>query len=406
MPAAAELTELTATVMRANGFAPQRPSPPAPPAGVRHVVLIVKESRSYDDVLGGLSGASNGHAMGDAQLARYGIDGVVDGGHQRFSMKDVHVTPNHDAIARQWSFSDNFYADSYGGLDGHRWLTGVYPNAWTESSILAAYGDMKAFRLSAAPGRLSFPGGASSVQPEDVSAAGTLWSHLAGHGISFYNFGEGLDLPGAAGRFVTDMPMPAELYSRTARDYPGFNMMIPDQDRASAFIRDVDEKFVKTGADLPQFLVVNLPGDATAPPRPDNGYAYKESFVADNDLALGRIMQYLSGTKWWKETAVFVTESSALGGIDHISASRTVLLAAGPWVKRNYVSHMNTSFPGLLKTIYWLLGLPSQDLFDASAADLRDCFTSTPDFAGYRVVKGDPRIFNAPADGVRPEAIR
>jgi hypothetical protein len=273
----------------------------------------------------------------------------------------------------------------------------VYPNAWTESSLLAAYGNMKDFRLGAAPGRLSFPGSASSVQPEDVGAAGTLWSHLASHGISFYNFGAGLDLPGAAGRFVTDMPMPAELYSRTSREYPGFNMSIPDQDRATVFIREVDEKFVKTGAGLPQFLFVYLPGDATAAPRPDSGYAYKESFVADNDLALGRIMQYLSSTSWWKETAVFVTESSALGGIDHIHANRTVLLAAGPWVRRSYVSHINTSFPGLLKTIYWLLGLPPQNLFDASAADLRDCFTSTPDFAPYRVVNGDRRIFSVPA---------
>jgi YVTN family beta-propeller protein len=396
LPAAEDLAALTGTVMRANGFAPQRPPMPAPPAGVRHVVLIVKESRSYDEILGGLAGASNGHAMGDAGLARYGTAGTVEGGHQRFSIKDVHVTPNHQAIARQWAFSDNFYADSDGAIDGHHWLTGVYPNAWTESSLLAAYGNMKDFRLGAAPGRLSFPGSASSVQPEDVGAAGTLWSHLASHGISFYNFGEGLDLPGAAGRFVTDMPMPAELYSRTSHEYPGFNMSIPDQDRATVFINEVDEKFAKTGAGLPQFLFVYLPGDAAAAPRPDNGYAYKESFVADNDLALGRIMQYLSSTSWWKETAVFVTESSALGGIDHIHANRTVLLAAGPWVKRSYVSHINTSFPGLLKTIYWLLGLPPQNLFDATAADLRDCFAATPDFAPYRLVNGDPRIFSAP----------
>jgi len=394
MPAREDLAALTETVMHANGFAPKRPPAPAPPAGVRHVVLIVKESRSYDEILGGIAGASNGHAMGDAALARYGIAGVVDGGHQRFSIKDVHVTPNHQAIARQWAFSDNFYADSDGAIDGHHWLTGVYPNAWTESSLLAAYGGKKDFRMGAAPGRLSFPGSSSSVQPEDVGAAGTLWSHLASHGVSFYNFGEGLDLPGAAGRFVTGMPMPAELYSRTSHEYPGFNMLIPDQDRATVFIREVDERFAKTGADLPQFLFVSLPGDATAAPRPDLGYPYKESFVADNDLALGRILQYLSNTKWWNETAVFVTESSALGGVDHIHANRTILLAAGPWVKRNYVSHVNSGFPGLLKTIYWLLGLPPQDLFDASAADLRDCFTSTPDLAPYRVVNGDPRIFS------------
>jgi hypothetical protein len=192
------------------------------------------------------------------------------------------------------------------------------------------------------------------------------------------------------------MPMPAELYSRTSHDYPGFNPSISDQDRATVFIREVEEKFAKPGADLPQFLYVYLPGDAGGAPQADGPYGYKESFVADNDLALGRIMQYLSGTKWWQETAVFVTESSALGGIDHIYANRTILLAAGPWLKRSYVSHVNTSFPGLLKTIYWLLGLPPQNLFDASAADLRDCFTDKPDFTGYRVVNGDPRIFTPP----------
>jgi DNA-binding beta-propeller fold protein YncE len=397
LPAANDLPALTSTVMRANGFAPQRPAPPPPPAGVRHVVLVVKGNRSYDEILGGLSGASNGHAMGDAALARYGIAGVVDGGHQRFSIKDVHVTPNHQAIARQWAFSDNFYADSYGGLDGHHWLTGVYPNAWTESSLLAAYGEMKDFRASSAPGRLAFPGSATAVGPEDVSAGGALWSHLSAHGVSFYNFGEGLDLPGAVGRFVTDMPMPAALYPRTSHEYPGFNMAISDQDRATVFIREVEEEFGKAGSDLPQFLYVYLPGDVGGAPRAAAGYEYKESYVADNDLALGRILEYLSGTRWWNETTVFVTEASALGGIDHINANRTVLLAAGPWVKRSYVSHVNTSFPGLLKTIYWLLGLPSQNLFDASAADLRDCFTDKPDVTPYRVVKGDPRIFTAPA---------
>jgi DNA-binding beta-propeller fold protein YncE len=394
LPAADALAALTATVLRSNGFEPMRRPAPTPPPGVRHVVLIVKESRSYDEILGGLTSASNGHAMGDANLARFGIAGIVDGGHQRFSMKDVHVTPNHQAIARQWAFSDNFYADSDGAIDGHHWLTGVYPNAWTESSLFAAYGNMKDFRLNSAPGRLSFPGSASSVQPEDIGAGGTLWSHLARHGVSFYNFGEGLNLPGAEGRYVTDMPMPSELYSRTSHEYPGFNMSVSDQDRATVLIRELDEKFAKPGAALPQFVYIYLPGDATGASRADAGYAYKESFVAGNDMALGKILAYLSGTSWWKETAAFVTESSALGGIDHIHANRTILLAAGPWVKRNYVSHVNTSFPGLLKTIYWLLGLPPQNLFDASAASLQDCFTSTPDFAPYKQLAPDPRIFS------------
>ena len=95
-----------------------------------------------------------------------------------------------------------------------------------------------------------------------------------------------------------------------------------------------------------------------------------------------------------------MTESTAVGGIDHISANRTVLLAAGPWVKREYVSHMNVSFPGLLKTIFWILGAGPLNLFDASAADLRDCFASTPDLAHFHAVAGDPRIFAAAAASV------
>lgn len=408
MPAEEDLAALTETVMRANGFAPKRPPMPAPPP-VRHVVLIVKEGRTYDEVLGDIHATPHGPAMSDPEIARYGLNGVAEGGHQRLSLKGVRVTPNAHAIATQFSFSDNFYADGDGTVDGHHWLAGVYPNAWTETSLFAAYGNLKDFRMSSAPGRLAFAGMASSVLPEDAPPAATLWSHLESHGISFYNFGEGFDLPGAVqqpgmaplgARFLTDMPMPAALHDRTSQQYPGYNLAISDQDRASAFIREVDEKFVKGGADLPQFLYVYLPGDAAGASNGDEGHPYKESFVADNDLALGRIVEYLAASKWWKDTAVFVTESTAVGGIDHISANRTVLLAAGPWVKREYVSHMNVSFPGLLKTIFWILGAGPLNLFDASAADLRDCFAATPDLAQFHAVAGDPRIFAAAAASV------
>jgi hypothetical protein len=128
--------------------------------------------------------------------------------------------------------------------------------------------------------------------------------------------------------------------------------------------------------------------------RPEDGYPYEESFVVDNDYALGRILTYLSGTKWWPETAVFITEDDPQGGVDHLDAHRTVLLAAGPWMKKNYVSHVNTSFPGLLKTIFRLLHLPPLNLFDASAADLSDCFAAQPDPAAYKLVDVDRRIFD------------
>ena len=191
--------------------------------------------------------------------------------------------------------------------------------------------------------------------------------------------------------------MPEELYRNTSREYPGFNIHISDQSRASQLIREVDEKYVKGGVDLPQFLSIYLPGDYSGPPRPEEGYPYEESFVADNDYAVGRILEYLSGTKWWDSTAVFITEADANAGVDHVDAHRTILLCAGPWVKRNYVSHTNTSFPGLWKTIFGLLHVPSLNLFDAVAADLSDCFASRPDKTPFHVVALDKRIFDPSA---------
>jgi YVTN family beta-propeller protein len=403
LPAAGELAGHTEFVMEANGFLP-RQAGPQPPADIRHVILIVKENRTYDEVLGDEIESSVGPPMGEPRLARFGSRGYVDGHKLRLSIKDVDVTPNHHAIAEEWSFSDNFYADSDVSVDGHHWLVGAYPSVWTETSLMAAYSDQKKdFRPSGAPGRLEFAGSDSSVHPEDQPEGGTIWHHFARHGVSFLNFGEGFELAGVnedkdleptGARFLTNMPMPEPLYSHTSREYPGFNMNIPDQYRAAQFIKEIDERFVKTGAELPQFIFVHLPNDHMADARPADGYPYEESFVVDNDYALGRILQYLSGTKWWKETAVFITEDDPQGGVDHIDAHRTVLLCAGPWMKKNYVSHVNTSFPGLLKTIFGLLKLPPLNLFDASAAGLNDCFAPRPDLAGYRLRDVDRRIFN------------
>lgn len=401
VPAEADLAAQTARVMEAGGFVPRPVADAALPKGIKHVVLIVKENRTYDEVFGDLL-----QGAGMPAIARLGSRGYVDGRRKRLSLKDVNVTPNHHAIAQQWAFSDNFYADSDVSVDGHHWLVGSYPNAWTESSLMAAYSDQKKdFRLGPAPGRLLFAGSDSSVHPEEQLEGGTIWHHFARHGISFYNFGEGFELAGidegkdlepTGGRFLTNVPMPEPLYRNTSREYPGFNMNIPDQYRADQFIQEVQEKFGKTG-ELPQFIFVHLPDDHMTKERPEDGYPYQESFASDNDLALGRILEFLSGTKWWSEMAVFITEDDAQGGVDHIDAQRTVLMAAGPWVKRGYVSHRNTSFPGLLKTIFRLLGMPPLNLFDASATDLSDVFAEKAEAGGYKALPEDERIFDPKA---------
>jgi YVTN family beta-propeller protein len=393
MPELSDLGDHTRFVYEANGFLPHPAPDPPLPQGIRHVVLIVKENRTYDEVFGDIP-----ESMGAPELARFGMRGYVDGRRQRLSLKDVSVTPNHHAIAAQFALSDNFYADSDVSVDGHHWLAGSPPNAWTESTLMASYGSQKKdFRLGAAPGRLLFAGSDSSVHPEEQIEGGTLWHHLERHHIPFRNFGEGFELAGVdegkgleptGARFFTNVPMPDPLYRNTSRNYPGFNMNIPDQYRATQFINEIREQ------GLSRFTFIHLPNDHTDGARPDDGYPFRESFVSDNDYALGRILEFLSTLPEWKDTVVFITEDDAQSGVDHIDAHRTVLLAAGPWIKHGYISHRNSSFPGLLKTIFRLLGIPPLNLFDAAATDLSDLFATSPDLSTFKLVKVDERIFN------------
>jgi YVTN family beta-propeller protein len=402
LPRREELEKLTQTVWNANGFLPAPGVPPKIPEAIKYVVLIVKENRTFDEVFGDLGAASNGPVAGIRQLARFGTAGYADGGGTRLSLQKVNVTPNHHAMAARWAFADNFYADSEVSVDGHHWLVGNYPDSWTETSLMSSYAGQKDFRLSA-PGRLLFAGSDSSVHPEETQEGGTLWHHLERNHISFRNFGEGFELAGVVeeagekptgARFLTNVPMPDPLYRNTSRAYPGFNMNIPDQYRADQLIAELNEKYVKAGQELPRFLFIHLPNDHMSPkPRPADGYPFTASFVADNDYALGRIVEYLSHSPWWREMAVFVTEDDAQGGRDHIDSHRTVLMGLGPYFRPNYAVHRNTSFPGLLKTIFRILGVPPLNLYDATAADLSEAFTDQPDFSSYAVQPADPRLF-------------
>ena len=402
LPEPQELAKQTRVVLAANGFLPVHDRPvPTPP--IHYVVIIVKENRTFDEVFGDMA-VPGEKAEGVPELARFGVHGYAAGDKSRFSLQHINVTPNHHALAHQFAFSDNFYADSDVSVDGHHWVVGAYPDAWTESSLLSAYAGQKSFKLDeTAPGRLLFAESNSSVHPEEQQEAGSLWQHLENHGISFRNFGEGFELAGneegegekpSGARLFTNMPMPDALFRNTSRTYPGFNMNIPDQYRAGQFISEIDRLYRQTGEPLPRLLFLHLPNDHTADPRPKDGYPYHASYVADNDVALGRIIEYLSNSPWWHEMAIFVTEDDAQSGKDHVDAHRTVFLGIGPYFKRNYVSHMNASFPAMLKTSFRLLGLPPLNLFDASAADLMDMFTDQPDFRSYEGLLTDSRLFD------------
>jgi sugar lactone lactonase YvrE len=143
---------------------------------------------------------------------------------------------------------------------------------------------------------------------------------------------------------------------------------------------------------LPQFVRISLPDDRHDPD-PDKGYPYEATYVAANDFAVGRIVDWLSHSPWWRGMAVFITETDTVGEIDHVDAHRTLLFAAGPYMKRNYVSHTNATVSGLMKTIYELLRLPAANLMDRTAAGLEDLFVDSPDFSPFSAVEPDARIY-------------
>ena len=408
LPSDAELATMTQTVYKNNGFIESADAPGPLPAGVKHVVIIVKENRTFDEVFGDLEKAGNGEIRGAWLLARFGRFAIVQAERNalkpRLSAKGQVISPNHMALAQRFSISDNFYADSEVSVDGHHWIVGSYPNAFTESTLMASYGGQKDFRLSAtAPGRLLFPGSNSSVHPEEQLEGGALWQHLERNKISFRNYGEGFELAGAdegtglkptGARYLTNIPMPDALYRNTARDYPNYNTNIPDQFRADQFIKDVKQRFIDGNETLPRLIFIHLPNDHGAKPRREDGYPVPASYMADNDYALGRIVDFLSHTKYWENMSIFVTEDDSQGGVDHIDSHRTVFMAIGPYVKQNYVSRVNSSFPGLLKTVFRLLQIPSLNLYDHAAQDLSDCFALSPDLTPFQLKPSNPEIFD------------
>jgi hypothetical protein len=408
-----QLRPLTLQVMRNNGFVPgflaqgQTPAPkrspdfPVPLLGspsskIHHVVFITKENRTFDEVLGDLAGAD---AERDATLARWGMDATVEEEHER-TLEHVQVTPNEHALAQRFAFGDNFYVDSDVSVDGHHWLVGNYPNELLEAAWPAAYGGKLDFVPDPdAPGRLDI--GASSTLPETYLENGSLWENLARAHVTFRNYGEGLELPGddeSTGEYPTgarqsvNAPMPKVLFDNTSRDYPTFNTNISDQYRFAQFKKEFDE-FVSGKRPLPQFIYIWLPNDHTADPRPEDGFAYHASYVADNDLALGRLVELFSHSPFWNDMAIFVTEDDAQSGQDHVDAHRSLLLVLSPYAKPG-VSHVHTSMASILKTFDLILGMPFMNQYDAAAADLSDMFTNTPDFTPYTALPSDTRIFD------------
>ncbi len=429
VPTDAELKKMTAQVLHNNGIDHSAPPPssrradfPVPTNGapsqlIHHVVLIVKEGWTYDEVLGDIRTMQGMAVDGDPTLARWGMNADAHEPSQP-DVYHVQVTPNHHALAEKFGVSDNYYVDSDSSFDGHHWLVDSYPMEWLEPLFPPLNGSFRPIDDdNAAPGRLTMAS-SPSLLPEDYLEAGSLWDHLARHKLSFRNYGEGLFGDDADGykptglRQGVNLPMPGPLYANTCRTYPKFNTSIPDQYRFEQFKKDFEDRYIRGLQPLPQFLYIVLPNDQTATPRPEDGYPYRASYVADNDLALGKMIDLLSHSKFWADMAVFVTEADAQDGRDHVDAHRSVLLVVSPFSRRG-VSHVHTSMLSIFKTTERILGIPPLNQYDAAATDLSDCFTDIPDMTPYVALPSDLSIFDpdkardpldAGGDGAAPSA--
>ncbi len=272
---------------------------------IKHIVFISKENRTYDEIFGQIENAD-----GDPSLARYGKGVSFWNSERTDSVINTVVMPNHLNLAKEFAIADNFYVDADVSADGHRWLVNTYPNEWCETATAASYGGNRTFdEKSKAPGVFAMNGAAGAIFPEDYNEAGSMWDHLERNQIDFYNFGFSVMFEPALYsirykytgiRQYINYPIPQPLFNRTSKVYPTYNMAIPDQFRIDQFIKEFDKKWLKGKDTMPSLITVIIPNDHGAGERAKAGYPFRESYMADNDLAVGRIVEYLSRTPYWK----------------------------------------------------------------------------------------------------------
>ncbi len=361
------------------------------PKEIKHVVFITKENHTFDGIFGELKNAN-----GEPEYAQHGMNGWIDG---KRDGERVPIMPNHIRLAQQFGISDNFYCEVGASGAGHRWLVGVYASLWTSRVYYSGWN----FRANNdAKGRLASFGSNGSQIPEDYLENGSMWEHLGRGNIGFRNYGEGFEFPevdegepfsrSGAGE-VANFPMPKILFDNTCEEFPIFNTNIPDIARVDWLKEDIDKEYRQKGMPLPRFLNIAICNDHGARPRPDFGYPTTSSYLADNDMALGQIVEYLSHTPEWKNMAIFVTQDDAGGDADHVDRQRSFVLCISPYAKHGYVSHAHTSIMSIIKSIYMIYGLGPNNMFDAVATPLDDMFTTKPDFTPYAAVNADRRVF-------------
>ena len=333
------------------------PSHPGDPSPIRHVVYIIKENRSYDQVLGDMK-----EGNGDKSLTLFG----------------ENVTPNQHKLAREFVLLDNFYVSADVSADGHNWSIAaiapdftqkIWPNGYRLPGLQAGryYGDF---------------------EPAARPPNGYIWTHAHAAGLSIRNYGYlGVNKRGAPLEGVQLDDVQDQILKPVTDDkFRAYDLNYLDADRAKAFLRDLAE-WEKKG-DWPQFIVMRLGNDHTLGTTP--GRLAPTALVADNDVALGRIVEGISKSRFWLRTAIFVLEDDAQNGPDHVDAHRSPAFVISPYVRRGTINSTMYNTTSMLRTMELILGLGPMTHFDAASRPMSACFTASPDSRPF--VAEPPRV--------------
>jgi YVTN family beta-propeller protein len=315
---------------------PQKIGDPSP---IKYVFYIIKENRTYDQVLGDIK-----EGNGDSSLVIFG----------------EHVTPNQHKLAKEFVLLDNFYVDGEVSADGHNWSMGAYATDFLEKNWPTSYSDRGEDYYYLAEGTRAIANNKS----------GFIWEHCKKAGVSYRTYGEFAD------DHKANIPV---LENHFCPYYTGWNMNVRDTTRFNQWKQEFDSLVAKNT--LPHFNSLRFPNDHTeglAKGRPTL-FAH----VGDNDLAVGMFIEYLSKSPVWKESVVFILEDDAQNGPDHVDAHRSPAYIAGPFVKRKFVDHTPYTTSGMLRTIELILGLSPMSQYDAAAIPLWRSFTPIPDESAF-----------------------
>lgn len=312
---------------------------------IKYIFYVIKENRTYDQIFGDIK-----KGMGDSSLCIF----------------PYQITPNHHKLAEEFVLFDNFYVDAEVSADGHNWSTAAYATDYTEKLWPVLYGGRG--------GSYDFEGGVPAARPY----SGYIWNLVINAGLRLRNYGEFVQKNSDGTYSARD----EDLNNFTCRTFPGYDLSISDLIRFEKWKKDF--QILLENDSIPNFSIVRLPNDHTAGTR--IGSLTPQAYVAQNDYALGLLVEEISKSKIWKESVIFVVEDDAQNGSDHIDAHRSILLVISPYVKRGIVDHNMYSTSSVLKTIELILGLPPLTQFDISANPISYPFTDKEDLTPYTAI--------------------